>query len=113
MTTVQQVECSGHVLEPDVTLFGMTLFAGANHDVLAYVNLRDKECATSRVYSACVIDGSDYRKTKLMALVLDLRDDESRMYGCNVTSLKSGKGHIISWSIHLRLTSGYSVVDTY
>lgn len=98
---MKTVECSGERLGPDTTLLAITMFAGSNNDVLAYINLRDNLCSTSAIYSACVIDVIDYRKTRLVVLVTDLRVDEPREYKCNVTSFRAGHSHVITWTLRV------------
>lgn len=99
--TIHEVECSGETLHSDVTVFSMTLYSVEHSEVLAFVNLRDNECATSGVYSACAIDKNNYRMSRLISLLLDLKENERRTYGCNITSLRSGKAYLVSWMIEV------------
>ncbi|KAK7490325.1 hypothetical protein BaRGS_00018486, partial [Batillaria attramentaria] len=97
---ITQVECSGETLPADHDLFSIALYQVSDNRVLAFVNLRKRECSTSHSYVACHIDDADSRKSKLRALVADLNEGESRAYGCNLTSLGSGgQAKLISWSL--------------
>lgn len=106
--SIQQIVCSGEVLESETALLGMTLFSRHDNIILAYVNVRDNECSTSASYSACYIDYNDYRKTRLITLVTDFPEDRtSRAYGCNITGFRAGKAHLLSWSVDVMWISMY------
>ncbi|KAK7490329.1 hypothetical protein BaRGS_00018490, partial [Batillaria attramentaria] len=75
---IQEIQCSGETLPSDAVLFSMVLFRKLDDEVLAFANLPSRECATSKSYVACYIDGSDSKKSNLKALVADLNEGESR-----------------------------------
>ena len=108
--SIHEIECSGRGLGSDVDLFGMTLYTAHDSRKLAYVNLKKNECSTSRGYSACVIDRADSRNSRLVTLLLGLRELESRRVGCNITGFRSGEAHILSWSIVIRQTRAYIIL---
>nr|KAG5702000.1 hypothetical protein BaRGS_015735 [Batillaria attramentaria] len=96
---ILELQCTGQPLDSDTDLFSMTLYTLGNTSVVASVNLKTGECLTSSTFSSCVINERDSRKTQLKTLVIGLKQEERRGYGCNLTSLKSGAfGNIISWS---------------
>ena len=101
---LQEVECSAESLPPDSDVMSMVLF----HDdldktVLAAVNLKKEECSTAEKFVSCEIVPSDCRRSKLKALVDDLAEGQSRVYGCNVSALISGvRMQTFSWSVTVR-----------
>ena len=77
----------------------MVLFAARSNELLAAANLKNQQCSTSKAYVACHLD-ADSRKTSLRALVDDLAEGQSRVYGCNVSAFASGmRMESFSWSI--------------
>lgn len=63
-------------------------------------------CSSRGTYSACVLDHADTRRTRLIMLVTDLAEGEVRVYGCNITSFRSGVDvHQVSWSLAVKLES--------
>lgn len=103
--TIQEVECSGKTLGLD--LVGITLFSVPDNKIIAYVNVKDKECSTSSgAYSACVFDPLDVHKTRLITLVFGFEDSAgTRSYGCNVTRFRAGQTQVVMWSIRVQQTS--------
>ncbi|KAL8563675.1 hypothetical protein ACOMHN_035409 [Nucella lapillus] len=101
---IQSVECSGRTLPSDSDLLSMVLFQRSRSQPLAIVNLRKKSCTTSNIFVACHLDDSDSRRSVVRALVSDLLEGQSRVYGCNVTSLVSNVGQVrlLSWSLLVR-----------
>ena len=97
---VQEVECSGSVFDPDVNIFSMALYSSADSQVLASVNLKDKECSTSAMFASCHISSRNSRHTAVRVLVLGLGADEWRKFTCEVNTLRSdGRSQIIVWSL--------------
>ena len=74
---------------------------------MAYVNLKDSECSTSSVYSACVIDTKDSRKTRLITLLLDWQhEEEVKEFGCDVTGFISGlEVYAVTWKLKVKRIS--------
>ena len=102
---ILEVECNAQKLDFSADVLTMTLFQfkpanGRNNGLLAFVSPKTSECTTAEDFSSCVIDRGSSRDTRLKTLVLDLRVGESRVLGCNVTSLDSQKRLVsTSWSL--------------
>ena len=97
---LQEIQCSGENLPQGSDLMAMVLFEANSNSILAAANLRKMECSTSDRYVACHLDDTDTRKSRLMALVDDLAEGQSRVYGCNVSAFASGMQiELFSWSI--------------
>ena len=112
LPSIQEVTCSGHTLEADVSIYAMSLFAVPAGRILAFVDLKDNVCSTSDVFAACVIEVSDPRRTRLVALVQDLGLGESRVYGCNITGTRGGKLHVVAWEVPVPGPSRSSLKST-
>ena len=77
----------------------MTLYDVHEELFTAYVNPLKNECLTSYVFSSCVI-GKDGKAAKLKTLITDLKDGESRIYGCDISSSKPGQSvDIKTWKV--------------
>lgn len=99
---ILELQCTGEPLESDTDLFSMTLFLSQNSEIVASVNLKTNECYTSDKFSSCVIHPKDSRKTQLKTLIIGLKEEDTRVYGCNLTSLRAGAfGNILSWSLQV------------
>ena len=86
----------------------MVLFNDLHNTVLAAVNLKKKECSTAKKFVSCEIVENDSRRSKVKALVDDLAEGQSRVYGCNVSAFISGvRMQIFSWSITVQRLSKY------
>ena len=98
---IQQIQCSAEALPPDSDLFFMVLYQVTDKSkTLGKLNVNRKECSTSEDYVSCEIFESESRRSRLKALIADLAEGQSRVYGCNVTALISGSTTgIMSWSI--------------
>ena len=104
---VQQVECSGETLSPDTTVFSVLLYLQRKANVVASANLNSGECTTSASFSSCLLDPGNSRRSTVRTLVKDLREGESRLYGCEVVTLMSGsliRSRIVHWSLVVRGT---------
>lgn len=101
-----EVECSGVPLDSGTDVLGIALYTSEDRRVLAYVNMKNSMCSSRGTYSACVLDHADTRRTRLIMLVTDLAEGEVRVYGCNITSFRSGVDvHQVSWSLAVKLES--------
>ena len=103
--SIPEVTCTGSPLPPDTHVFALALFSLPGHRKLAYVNVASEECSTTDVYTACVIDRQDSRRSRLVALVCDLQEGDWRLYGCNVTGFRSGDTFVTSWSLRVHYPS--------
>ena len=101
MNAVLEVECTGETLDFDVDILTMALFVHRSNDLLAFVNLNKNKCTTASHFSSCHIDPGFSRNTKVKTLVLDLKVGESRRFGCNMTTLRSGRSWTenIAWAV--------------
>lgn len=103
ISTILEVTCSGEALDTSEDLAAMALFTAQDKHVLATVNPWKNECTTSSSFSACVTVKDDVHKTKLRTLVLDLREEESRSYGCNVTTFQSAaRTNTLTWGLTVK-----------
>ena len=107
---IQQIQCSGEALPPDSDLFFMVLYQVTDNSdggikTLGQLNVNKRECSTSEDYVSCDIVESESRRSRLKALVADLAEGQSRVYGCNVSALMSGvRMQTFSWSVTVRRT---------
>ena len=76
------------------------LYEVTSRKILATMNVNKKECTTSEDYVSCDVVDGDSRKSSLSALISDLAEGQSRVYGCNLTALMSRSSvQTFSWSI--------------
>ena len=98
--SLQEVECSGGGLHPELDLLSLTLFRTADSAVLATLNTFKGTCKTFSEFSSCNLNVGDTRKSVLKTLVADLEQGETTILGCNVTSfLENGHAQMYSWSL--------------
>ena len=101
---IQEIICSGETMpaEVDSVLF-VGLYQWANKKAIATMNVNTKECTTSEDYNSCDVVDGDTRRSSLRALVWDLGEGQSRVYGCNVTALVSRSFvRTYSWTVTVR-----------
>ena len=104
--SLQEVECWAGHLEAEVKLLSLKLYNVADDTLLAYLNTLTNECMTFLEYSSCDIDTSDTRQSRLRVLVADLKEGESRTYGCKTSSFRSTEeAKTSTWSIVVRRNS--------
>lgn len=107
---IQEVQCSGDALASDTSLLFMALYTVQEDRLLASVNLGTRECRTGDVFSSCVIDETDHRKTLLKSLIFELDHERERVYGCNVTNVGSdGRSKVYSWNVAISERSKWKV----
>lgn len=107
-TNIKELECSGEVLESTFDVLSMSLFTPLNDKVSVSVNVRTNQCLTSDSFSLCDIDTGSSRLSKIRTLVLDLKESESRVYGCNVTCFVSGgRVKTVTWFTTVHRSSKY------
>ncbi|PVD27410.1 hypothetical protein C0Q70_12568 [Pomacea canaliculata] len=86
-------------------MLSLLLYRVQGDKVLGFVNLKNRECATSDVFVSCYVDATGSRKTRLKALISDLVEGEARHYGCNVTTMQpGGRTTMLSWFIVIHQT---------
>ena len=109
ISSLQEVECWGGHLDPDVKLLSLKMYTVPQQKVLAYLFLVSSECMTYSEYSSCFIDESDPKRSRLRVLVSDLAEGEKRIYGCEADRVKYLERTKTSvWSILLERNSEYS-----
>ena len=102
-TDIQEIQCLGDSLPPESDVVLMLLYEKANGKILAAMNMRKHECSTQEEYTSCDMVDSDPSKSRLRALITDLAEGQSRVYGCNISVLISGiRMESFSWTITLR-----------
>lgn len=106
---IQEVECLGDSLPPESDVVLMLLYEKTHNKILAAMNMRKHECSTLEEYTSCDMVDSDSSKSRLRALITDLAEGQSRVYGCNISALISGiRMESFSWSITLHHISKFS-----
>ena len=106
--SIQEVECWGHGLKPEVKLMSLKLFRSVDNYVLASLNVFTNTCLTYNDFSSCFVNNIDTHKSRLKVLVYDLEEGESRSYGCKLTVLDSeGDASDLKWSTIVRRLSEY------
>ena len=111
ISSIKEVECSGVTLRPEISLLSLKTFRVANNTVTAYLNTLKNECITLDEYSSCVIDSSSTRRSRLRFLVHDLKEGESREYGCTANSFKSLEDtRTWTWTVTVRRKSEYGAI---
>ena len=98
--SLQEVECLGGSLKPELKLLSLKIYTVTDSAVLASLNVLTRACLTYADFSSCYVNTSDTHKSRLRVLVPDLREGESREYGCKVNALTSeGDTKVSTWSI--------------
>lgn len=93
-----ELDCSGRSLDGDSDLLTLVLYLPDSDRVLASVNLKNSECYTSSLFSACFIDRSNWRASRLKTLLTDLPEGQTRVFACNATSFRSdGRLTTVTW----------------
>ena len=87
--SLQEVECTGEFLKPEVKLLSLTMTTMSNSIELATLNVITNSCLTHNDFSSCFIDLSDSHKSKLRVLVSDLDEGESREYECRANTINT------------------------
>jgi hypothetical protein len=98
--SIQEVQCWGQGLKPEVKLISLKLFRATDDFVLASLNVFTNTCQTYSDYSSCVVDTANTHRSLLKVLVYDLEEGESRKYGCKVVTIDSdGDPKELNWFI--------------
>ena len=98
--SLQEVECVGKYLTPDLQLLSLKLFRISDSSLLASLNVFRNSCVTFGDYASCRVDTADTHKSSLRALVVDMAEGESKAYGCNASTLNSlGYTRTVTWTI--------------
>lgn len=107
ISSIQEVECGGWYLDSDVKVFSLTMFKFSDVTIVSHINHFTSECITSVEFSSCIMDSGNTRNSRLKILVTDLAEEESRKYGCNVTSFKfvGETPRTVTWSLDVKRPS--------
>ena len=124
MPSILTLSCSGRVLPPDTKLMALVLFTVNRHNhhnhrsrgdddddnnIVASMDLIDGECYTSDSFSSCDIKKRDSKGSAVKTLVMGLHEDESRRFGCEVTSRRTGgRTQVYSWFLDVRKNREYT-----
>ena len=97
---ITEVECSGDGLPASADLLSIVLYDADTNRVLASVNYAERKCVTSGGFTSCLVDSVNSRNTRVRMLIDDLRAEEVRTYGCDVSIFKAGeRSTYVSWSL--------------
>ena len=100
--SLQEVECSGEALRPEVKLLSLQLHRLSDNTALAFLNTYTNNCMTFGDFSSCFIDHKSAHQSRLRILVVDLDEGESREYGCTVNTMDSyGNPKTSKWKLAL------------
>ena len=106
--SIQEVECWGAGIKPELKLMSLKLFKNEDRSVLASVNVITNTCLTYTDYSSCFVDTVDTHRSRLRVLVYDLEEGGSREYGCTALALRTtGDASELTWSVLVTHTSKY------
>jgi hypothetical protein len=109
--SIQEVQCWGQGLKPEVKLMSLKLYRSTDNFVLATLNVFTSTCQTYSDYSSCVVDTANTHRSLLKVLVYDLEEGESRKYGCKLTVLDSaGDAEDLNWYIVITRTRKFRVL---
>ena len=106
--SIQEVECRGNGLNPEVKLLSLRLYRTSDNFVLASLNVFADSCLTYTDYSSCSVNTRDTHKSRVRVLVSDLEEGGSRRFGCKATVVGSeGEANKMLWSILVTRQSKY------
>ena len=108
--SLQEVECKGENLKPDVKLLSLKMYRVSDNTVLASRNVFKNSCLTEDDFSSCFVDTRDTHQSKLRVLVDDLEAGESRVRMPNQHNDHIWR-HLRPLLVHSRLQKAY-VRDT-
>jgi hypothetical protein len=98
--SLKEVECSGRNLPEEIDFMSVTMFRVSDSSVLGTLKTLKNDCQTYSEYASCVIDSGDSRKSAVRTLVADLEEEQTKLFGCNVSVImKNGHARMYSWSI--------------
>lgn len=108
--SLQEVECTGRSLKPEVKLIALQLYSLPSNRLLASMNVISNECVTWGDYSLCRVNKTKTHKSKIKLLVADLNDGESREYKCTANTYDSyGFSKVFTWTIVVKQLREYNV----
>lgn len=110
ITSIQEVECWGGKLQPEVQLLSIRIFTVPDKTLLARLDLLNDACSTFGEYASCYLDSNNAQNSRLRVLVHDLGEGESKIYGCKTSTLdpKEDKYSSAVWSLAVYRNSEYT-----
>ena len=100
-----EVKCSGEALDSNSDLLTLRLYTTPDNEMLASVNLRKFKCMSSSTFASCYVNERDSQRTSLSVLVVDLKEDEMRSFGCTAGYEADGWIESKSWTLAVRRNS--------
>ena len=111
IASLQEVECTGRSLKPEVKLLALQMFKFPENMPLASLNIFSNTCVTLGDFASCEISNVDTHRSKLRILVFDLEEGESRQFKCTANTLNSfGTSKTFSWQIRVTRVSKYTFI---
>ena len=107
---VLEVRCSGEALDTNADLLTLRLYTTPDTEMLASVNLRKFKCMSSSSFASCDVNERDSRRTSLNVLVTDLKEGESRSFGCTAGYEADGWIESKSWTLEAKRNSECGVL---
>lgn len=110
--SLQEVECGGETLKPELKLMSLHIYTLPDSTVLASLNVYTNNCITFGEYSSCMIQPADTQKSKVRILVHDLEEGGRRQYGCTANALNSlGHPVVVTWELYVRRRRKFFVLS--
>ena len=98
--SIQEVECKGDKVEPEVKLISLMMYTVPSNMVIASLNVVANNCLTHSEYASCVLDPLDSRRSRLKVLEHGLEAGERKVFGCEVNTVNArGKTNTTTWSL--------------
>ena len=98
--SLQEVECTGRDLNPEMDLLSLSVFRMSDSAALGTLHVIKNSCFTHSDFSSCSIDLKDSRQSRLRILVADLSEGESRQYGCEASVINAkGRTNTSVWTV--------------
>lgn len=108
-SSIQELLCTGKTLPSDVDVLVMVMYLARTNAIIAYVNTRKRECFTSSDFVSCSVDETVTRNSELKVLIVDFVGEDSRKYGCNVSTVAAGgRLQVVSWYLPIHYLSKFS-----
>ena len=106
--SLQEIECTGRDLKPEVDLLSLSMFRLSDHFVLGTLHVIKNSCFTRTDFSSCSIDLDNSHNSKLRVLVSDLAEGESQEYGCKANIITGrGETDASTWTLVVTRKSEY------
>ncbi|KAL8615871.1 hypothetical protein ACOMHN_058938 [Nucella lapillus] len=101
--SLQEVECSGRELGAEVDLLSLSIYRVGEQGSLGTLHVIKNSCFTQSQYASCSLSPEDSRQSSVRVLVADLKDGESRQYGCEAVVINAkGKTNASVWIAAVR-----------